>query len=68
MTRHRKGVVWSGVRVPLFIISVKKLYRKLPYNIRRREGLGKLNKKCTVNRRRIYVDRGLENKILDLKI
>jgi hypothetical protein len=51
-----------------FIISFKKMYRKSPYNIRRREGFGKFNKNCTVNHRRIYVDRGSENKILGLKI
>jgi hypothetical protein len=51
-----------------FIISFKKMYCKSPYNIRRREGFGKFNKKCIVNRCRIYVDRGSENKILDLKI
>jgi hypothetical protein len=44
------------------IISLKKMYRKSPYNIRSHEGFGKLNKKSTVNRHRIYVDRGSENK------
>jgi hypothetical protein len=68
MTRRRKGVGWSGVRVRFFIISFKKKYCTFPCNIRRRKGFGKLNKNCTVNRHRIYVDRGLENKILDLKI
>jgi Zn-finger nucleic acid-binding protein len=44
------------------------MYRKSPYNISIREGFGKLNKNCTVKCRGIYVDRGSENKILDLKI